>query len=206
MVKHFRRALSRNDTRAERRADRQRLGMKLAITAAFAATMSILCSADALAGESAQCHVAYVQPRCFHRYGDCRVDCGKPAFRSGHRSKSRRTVAHHLAPSHHYDYARESEGADGGHAAQEQRELVPPPSPPAFAPIPAAPNALAQPYMPAPPASVFNFYGPTNNFFGPVYGVPFPSGGLVPPEGGGRDYRLDPWHGYDPNNGPENGY
>jgi hypothetical protein len=59
---------------------------------------------------------------------------------------------------------------------------------------------------PPPGGSTFNFYGPTTNYFGPVvtYGAPYmPESRSQLPD---RDDRMDPWHGYNPNDGLENGY
>jgi hypothetical protein len=59
-------------------------------------------------------------------------------------------------------------------------------------------------YPPA-PGPTFNFYGPTTNNFGPTgdYGAGYgPPWGPAPDEGA----RMDPWHGYNSNNGLENGY
>jgi hypothetical protein len=54
-------------------------------------------------------------------------------------------------------------------------------------------------------APIYNFYGPTNNFFGPIYNygqIGNVRVGATPDLSG----RLNPWHGYDRNNGLENGY
>jgi hypothetical protein len=59
---------------------------------------------------------------------------------------------------------------------------------------------------PAPPPALgptYNFYGPTTNFFGPP--LPIVSYRHDGPTMQNYD-RLDPWHGYDPYNGLENGY
>jgi hypothetical protein len=81
--------------------------------------------------------------------------------------------------------------------------------------------------MPAPdygpaPGPTYNFYGPTTNYFGPAsnagvapaayYGPPVPYGDApyyqppLPPQQFYDDSRLDPWNGYDPYRGLENGY
>jgi hypothetical protein len=171
--------------------------MKLATASIFAAAIGILCSEAALAGERTSFQTAYT-------FGECNVSCGEAHGRAvAHRRKSPRMTVRYSSGSHYYGYAGEPEIAEGGYAT---------PAPPAFAPAPPLPNGPAAgrfTYPPSSPAAapVFNFFGPTNNFFGPVSGVPFiPGSGFVPPDAGDGDNRLDPWHGYDPNNGLENGY
>ena len=69
---------------------------------------------------------------------------------------------------------------------------------------PSAPPEYSR--APIPSGSTFNFYGPTTNYFGPVVthgAAHMPESGSRMPD---RDDRMDPWHGYDPNNGLENGY
>ena len=170
--------------------------MKLATASIFAAAIGILGSAAALAGERTTFQTAYT-------YGGCNASCGESRGRVvAHRRKSHRVAVRYSSRSHYYSYAGEPEIAEGGYAMS---------APPAFAPVPPPPDVPAARRfvypVSAPAAPVFNFFGPTNNYFGPVSGFPFPpGGGFVPPEAGDGDYRLDPWHGYDPNNGLENGY
>jgi hypothetical protein len=170
--------------------------MKLVTASIFAAAIGILCSAAALAGERTSFQTAYT-------FGECNASCGESHGRAvAHHRKSHRMTIRYSSRSHYYDYAGEPEVAEGGYAT---------PAPPAFAPAPQLPNGPAAGRFIYPPsatvARVFNFFGPTNNFFGPVSGVPFiPGGGFVPPDAAKGDNRLDPWHGYDPSNGLENGY
>jgi hypothetical protein len=164
----------------------QRSVMKLATASIFAAAIGILSSAAALAGERTTFQTWYT-------YGACNAGCGESHSRAvAHRRKSHRVTVRHSLRSHYYGYEGEPEIAEGGYAMP-----VPP------APVPMAPDVPARRFVypvSAPAAPVFNFFGPTNNFFGPVSGFP------LPPDAGGGDNRLDPWHGYDPNNGLENGY
>ena len=64
---------------------------------------------------------------------------------------------------------------------------------PSYPPLPAAPVG-----------PTFNFYGPTTNFFGPPPAAQYMYDDRMP-RPNDRD-RLDPWHGYNPNNGLGNGY
>jgi hypothetical protein len=54
-------------------------------------------------------------------------------------------------------------------------------------------------------APIYNFYGPTNNFFGPIYNYG-QIGNVRSERGPASNDRINPWHGYDPNDGLENGY
>lgn len=73
------------------------------------------------------------------------------------------------------------------------------------------PNSPPQPSniypsgVPVMAAPVYNFYGPTNNFFGPIYNYG-QVGNVQNQANPDLNRRLDPWHGYNRNNGLENGY
>jgi hypothetical protein len=74
-------------------------------------------------------------------------------------------------------------------------------------PIPIRPYP-GGPYPGGPPVvagPIYNFYGPTNNYFGPIYNRG-QVGNVRGEAGPDLSSRLDPWHGYDGNNGLENGY
>jgi hypothetical protein len=72
-----------------------------------------------------------------------------------------------------------------------------------------APKEIPPPIPPLPTGSsgaVFNFYGPTNNFFGPTSNF-FGLAAQYPHSRQSVDSdRMDPWYGYDPRDGLENGY
>jgi hypothetical protein len=72
----------------------------------------------------------------------------------------------------------------------------------------AAPTQMTA--LPSPagnPNSVFNFYGPTTNFFGPPRDFFGPAARYPSyPDPSMNGDRMDPWHGYDPYDGLENGY
>jgi hypothetical protein len=89
--------------------------------------------------------------------------------------------------------------AYGSVAATDQGNGHVPYGPP---PYPNIPYPIGAPVMAGP---IYNFYGPTNNFFGPIYN--YGQVGNAPGEAGpDLNSRLNPWHGYDGNNGLENGY
>lgn len=85
--------------------------------------------------------------------------------------------------------------------AREVEAAPPPPAPmlsappPPFEPAPATPLSVAPPY-----GNVFNFYGPTTNYFGAVAPERIWSANPDP-----RSERLDPWRGYS-SRSPYNGY
>lgn len=86
-----------------------------------------------------------------------------------------------------------------------QEEQAPAPRLLAPLPLPPPPPApIAPPYgafqMPT-TGNVFNFYAPTTNYFGFAPQPPF-----VGPSRRSYDERMDPWHGYNGDNGLRNGY
>jgi hypothetical protein len=129
----------------------------------------------------AQCHPAGKLPACVVRHVHKRPSCHCTYL------KRRSTAA--IRPAQRYRAL-----------AQIETRPLPAPLPPAVAAY-------------APPPATYNFYGPTNNFFGPTqnYFAPaYPAYAEPAPRPQGRpfarDCRMDPWCGYDHNNGLENGY
>ena len=129
-----------------------------------------------------------------------------------------RSVFHRPMHRHHHKFisdaaGREYDRYDGyvepsssmGQDAPPTRSYIP--AYPAASPAPIATTyPAAYPPVPAPALGpTYNFYGPTTNFFGPPPPLPitpYRLNGLAR-----QNYdRLDPWHGYDAYNGPENGY
>src|SRR6202012_1689942 len=154
--------------------------------------ISSLLVAMSLSGTAAvqadtHCHPAGKLPACVVRHVHKRPPC--------HCAHLKRRSATVIRPAQRYRAV-----------AQIETRPLPAPLPPAVA---YAPPPAAAAY--APPPAAYNFYGPTNNFFGPTqnYFAPAYPAYVEPaprPQGRpfARDCRMDPWCGYDHNNGLEN--
>jgi hypothetical protein len=128
--------------------------------------------------------------------------CNISVRHSACRTYQWRTHRHHATRSrrnhHRYNYVNSAATSGNGESWTPTY-----PSAPSFNGSPSY-----QPAYPPPPAPsvgpTYNFYGPTTNFFGPPPPAQYTYDDRMPPPDD-RD-RLDPWHGYNPDNGIGNGY
>ena len=139
-------------------------------------------------------------------YTSTRVSCAYLHRKKGTKIKHhlhQRRVAHstrdHSTRYYTYSSAPESDRFGYGSGSATGQGIRP------FLNSPPQPSNIYPSGPPVMAAPVYNFYGPTNNFFGPIYNYG-QVGNVQNQANPDLNRRLDPWHGYNRNNGLENGY